>query len=119
MTTIGIGDGATWAPEECTLPTAARPLRVAEFDRLFAAALRSVQRVGPTRLRLVLDGASETDTTARDLAARESECCSFFSFEFANVDDELTVDVIVPVVHANVLDALSARALAAAEAGTR
>ena len=30
-----------WAPDACTLPTSERPLRVAEFDDLFAYVLRS------------------------------------------------------------------------------
>src|SRR5947209_12417027 len=35
----------TWVPVgACTLPTRKQPLRVAEFDALFAAALRSVER---------------------------------------------------------------------------
>ncbi|ACZ87769.1 hypothetical protein [Streptosporangium roseum] len=46
-----------WAPAECTLPTAEQPLRVAEFDALFAGALRGHQRLAPTHLRLRLDGA--------------------------------------------------------------
>ncbi|WP_245718914.1 hypothetical protein [Micromonospora rhizosphaerae] len=37
-----------WVPEACTLPTAERPLRVAEFDELFATALRGQTRLSPT-----------------------------------------------------------------------
>jgi hypothetical protein len=36
----------TWAQEPCTLPTAERPLRVAEFDELFASARGQWKRVG-------------------------------------------------------------------------
>ena len=32
----------------CTLPTAERPFRVAEFDALFATHVTSVTRVDPT-----------------------------------------------------------------------
>ena len=35
-----IVDPLDWAPEACSLPTAERPLRVAEFDELFTAVLR-------------------------------------------------------------------------------
>ena len=68
-----------WAPDACTLPTAERPLRVAEFDDLFTAVRRS-ERPLPTRLDLVLP--RNIEATCRDLARRESECCSFFTFEF-------------------------------------
>jgi hypothetical protein len=33
-----------WVPEACTLPTVEQPLRVAEFDDLFATALRGIAR---------------------------------------------------------------------------
>jgi hypothetical protein len=32
----------TWVPDACTLPTEEVPLRVAEFDALFASTLRRV-----------------------------------------------------------------------------
>ncbi|MEV4115634.1 hypothetical protein [Nonomuraea sp. NPDC049695] len=103
-----------WAPAECTLPTAERPLRVAEFDELFAAALRGLERVGPTHLRLMLDGGSQVEETARDLTARETRCCSFFAFSLTPGDARLVVDVEVPAAHVGVLDGLQARAEEAA-----
>ncbi|MFI7416085.1 hypothetical protein [Nonomuraea sp. NPDC049684] len=36
-----------WTPSACTLPTAERPLRVAEFGELFARTART--RRGPSR----------------------------------------------------------------------
>ena len=92
-----------WAPQACTLPTAERPVRVAEFDELFATGLRGQQRLARTRLRWRLDVAAEA--AARDLTSRESECCSFFTF--APAGDALQLDVEVPAVHAGVLDALA------------
>ncbi len=68
----------TWVPESCTLPTVEQPLRVVEFDQLFTDALLGVERAAPTVLRLALEPAA--DQRARELAARESECCAFFSF---------------------------------------
>ncbi|MFI6604458.1 hypothetical protein ACIBHX_50225 [Nonomuraea sp. NPDC050536] len=103
-----------WAPAECTLPTEERPLRVAEFDELFATALRGLERVAPTHLRLTLDGGSQVEETARDLAARETSCCSFFAFSLTPSDTRLVVDVEVPSAHARVLDGLQARAVEAA-----
>ncbi|MFB9678653.1 hypothetical protein [Streptosporangium vulgare] len=127
-----------WAPSECALPTGERPLRVAEFDALFASALGGLERVSQTHLRLSLrddgqgdqaDQAERTDLAdrtdeahqigpveevARDLVARETACCSFFTFTFTRERDGLVLDVEVPVTHGGVLDGLAARALAAA-----
>lgn len=96
--------------EACTLPTAERPLRLAEFDDLFAIALRGQQRLSPTRLRWRLDPAAEQ--AARDLTGRESECCSFFCFTFAPADGAVHLDVTVPEARVDVLDALADRAAA-------
>ena len=85
-----------WAPDACTLPTVERPLRVAEFDDLFTAVRRS-ERGLPTRLDLVLP--RDIEAAARDLARRESDCCSFFTFDFESVGDDA-------VMHIDVLDAL-------------
>ena len=42
--------------DACTLPTAERPLRLAEFDELFATAVRRVERRGDeVRIHLVGD----------------------------------------------------------------
>ena len=48
----------TWVPEACTLPTVDRPLRLAEFDDLFATALWEQQRISPTELWWRLDPAA-------------------------------------------------------------
>ncbi|MFI6213260.1 thioredoxin family protein [Nocardia brasiliensis] len=99
-----------WAPvDACTLPTAQQPLREAEFADLFATALRAVTRLSRTRLRLELDPAIEA--TARDLARRESSCCSFFSFDFTSDDStRLWMDIDVPPARVEVLDGLAAHA---------
>jgi hypothetical protein len=67
-------------PGACTLPTANRPLRLAEFDDLFAAAVRRVEPVDATHARLHLTGPAGLAARVRDLAARETQCCSFFTF---------------------------------------
>ncbi|GAA2865742.1 hypothetical protein GCM10010517_25150 [Streptosporangium fragile] len=99
-----------WAPAECTLPTEERPLRVAEFDALFASALRGLERVAPTHLRLVLDGGAQVEETTRDLTARETGCCSFFTFTLTPGGERLSLDVEVPEAHTEVLDGLAVRA---------
>jgi hypothetical protein len=107
-----------WAPlDGCTLPTAEQPLREAEFDALFATALRSVERPATTWLRLNLDAGAAVETRARDLTARESSCCSFFDFRLTAADGGLTLDVRVPQARTEVLDGLARRAEAARAAG--
>ena len=96
--------------EACTLPTTERPTRIREFDDLFATALRGLHRMSPTQLRWWLDPASEA--TARDLTARETQCCSFFTFTFAADENEVRLDVQVPTGRVDVLDALARRAAA-------
>jgi len=103
--------------DECTLPSAERPLRLAEFDALFAAAVRRVETLGPTHARLHLTGPAGLEATVRDLIARETECCSFFAFtttasSFAAVD-HLTLVIEVPAAYAEVLAALVERAVPA------
>ncbi|WP_262286544.1 hypothetical protein [Micromonospora sp. MA102] len=103
----------SWVPDACTLPTAERPLRLAEFDQFFRAAVRGADRVSAEHLRLRLDGGEHVEETARALTARESSCCSFFAFDIArHGPDLLTLDVRVPAAHVDVLDALAARATA-------
>jgi hypothetical protein len=103
-----------WVPDACTLPSAERPLRLAEFDRLFATSMRGLDRLGPDHIRLHLDGGDQVETTARDLAARETRCCSFFTFTIERPNPQMvTLDVTVPAGHVAVLDALADRATAA------
>ena len=52
---------------------------------------------------------AESEATARDLAMRETYCCSFFRFDFENAPEGLLMRVGVPTDHIDVLDALQAR----------
>lgn len=99
-----------WVVEACTLPHVERPLRLVEFDALFADGLTAQERLSPTVLRWTLD--PRVESTARDLAARESACCSFFMFEFTVGGEAVLLDVEVPSAQITVLDALAARASA-------
>ena len=66
-------DGLGWADVvACTLPPAERPLRLAEFDDLFARALRSIDRDGDTRVRLLLAGKAGLAERTQRLADAES-----------------------------------------------
>jgi hypothetical protein len=97
-----------WAPSACTLPTAERPLRRAEFDQLFADHLRAADRVDANTLDLLLTAGSRA--TATDLTARENECCSFFTFTFTEApDDHIRLRIHVPPAYVAVLDGLAGR----------
>lgn len=106
-----------WAPQACTLPTAALSLRVAEWDALFSERLTSVSRPQPLRLRLDLAGGPGVEERIRDLVVRETECCSFFTFTFttASGGDRIRLDISVDQPHEAVLDVLAARSLAGGE----
>jgi hypothetical protein len=106
-------------PRACTLPTDAQPLRVAEFDMLFAGAVAPTVRVSPTHLRVHLATGDTVAATTQDLLARETECCAFFTFTLRRSADSTTLDVRVPPEHATVLDAVGHRAETARLAGRR
>lgn len=99
-----------WAPQACTLPTEERPLRVAEFDALFAEAVQNVRRVDATSLSLDLQPQSVVAAQAADLVVRETGCCSFFTFSLVATGGSLRLEIKVPEQHADVLEALAVRA---------
>ncbi|MBM2617879.1 hypothetical protein JIG36_20180 [Actinoplanes sp. LDG1-06] len=100
-------------PEACTLPTVEQPLRLAEFDELFTT-VTTAERIDATHARLRLTGPAGLADRVRDLTARETECCSFFTFTVSatpSADEEsVLLDVEVPPAYANVLAALIGRA---------
>jgi hypothetical protein len=104
-----------WVPQSCTLPTEERPLRVAEWDGLFAERLRATSRPEPLRLRFNLGSDTSIEEQVRDLVERESGCCSFFTFTVDAGSGAVLLDVEVDETHAPVLDALAVRAGAAAD----
>jgi len=102
-----------WAPEACTLPTAEQPLRQAEFDALFTASARGGERLAPQHLRVSLTGAADLAESVRDLAERETACCSFFTFAVTTPQPgQVQLDIEVSPAHVDILDALQARAIA-------
>jgi hypothetical protein len=103
-------DGDDWVPVACTLPAAEQPLRMREFDELFAQALVGVDRLAPTILRLSLAGGKPVAARARNLTARESECCAFFTFTVTVGEAGVKIDVTVPAAQMAVLEALAERA---------
>src|ERR1022692_455461 len=109
--------GAEWAPQACTLPLSDRPLRAAEFDRLFAQAIRGIERPEPARLRFDLEPSPQVAGQAAELVTAETGCCSFFTFALTATAGRLTLDVSVPAAQIEVLDGLASRA-ARISAGT-
>ena len=101
-----------WAAASCTLPTAEQPLRLAKFDDFFRASVRRSTRTSSTRLDLLI--LAETDAVARDLADRETTCCSFFRFTFGRAQDGAVMGIDVTNDHVDVLDALQTRILSVA-----
>src|SRR4051812_26441208 len=114
---------ADWVPVEvCTLPTAAQPLRMAEFDSLFAASLRAVEHPAgdATRARLLLAGDVDLPGRVQRLAEAETGCCSFFTFALTSLAADqpdagdvaavVALDIEVPPARADVLAALVQRA---------
>ncbi|MEU2658375.1 hypothetical protein ABZ615_24030 [Streptomyces sp. NPDC007325] len=102
----------SWVPQSCALPTEGQPLRVAEWDALFAERLASSARPEPLRLRLGLISGPGVERRVRELAAREAACCSFFAFTVTLGDALTFLDIVVDPAHEAVLDALSARTAA-------
>lgn len=103
-----------WVPDACTLPTVERPLRVREFEHLFGNALTAVSaRPDGRSLRLALADGPGVYETAADLAARESECCSFFLFNVTRGSGTVTMDVRVDELHVDVLSGVERLARAA------
>jgi hypothetical protein len=97
-----------WAPASCTLPTAERPVRAAEFDELLATAHR-VTRPEPGRLSLELEHTPEIAAAAAGLAVRETGCCGFFTFALTISAGLLGLDITVGPAHVDVLDAMAGR----------
>ncbi|GIF75265.1 hypothetical protein [Asanoa siamensis] len=99
------------APDACTLPTAEQPLRVAEFESLFAGRVESVSRADSRHARIVLHGSPGLADRVRDLTARENECCAFFGFtitaDAAAPTGSVTLAIEVPAAYADVLDGLA------------
>jgi hypothetical protein len=103
-----VSTSESWAPHACTLPTADRPLRMAEFDELLGA-VRGVERTAPSTLSLTLEPTPDRASRVADLAMRETGCCSFFTFALTASGGVLRLDITVPAEQLEILDALAAR----------
>lgn len=66
-----------------------------------------MRRPAPTRLEV--DLSADAEAAGRDLAARESQCCSFFAFDFRADASAVVMGVEVPAAYTDVLDAFTGR----------
>jgi hypothetical protein len=98
------------APDACSLPVADQPGRVGEWDTLFQKAVREIETV-PGGVRFELDRSRAKVAAVADLADRESQCCAFFTFGVRVASDALALSVDADPEHAEVVQALAARAL--------
>jgi hypothetical protein len=95
----------------CTLPAGERPLRLAQFDDLFARSLRAVGRTGDSQARLVLAGDADLAEQTQRLADAEAACCSFFTFTVTpGAAGQVVLDIEVPAAYSDVLGGLVSRA---------
>jgi hypothetical protein len=101
-----------WVPAACTLPTAEQPLRRGEFDALFAEDVISVNQLSPLQVRLELRPDAEVAARAASLAAKETGCCSFFTFGLSITEGRVAMTVSTEPAHEAVLAALGGRAQA-------
>lgn len=113
MAFIELTEDTSWVPDSCTLPTAAQPVRMSEFDELLRTAVTGQERTGATSLRLMLKADPAVAATTAELAAREANCCGFFAFTLTITGLDLHLTVEVPPAQVDVLEALAQRAAAA------
>jgi hypothetical protein len=107
------------AEDFCTLPTVARPLRVAELDDLFQDQTAAPRWIDRYRVEFTLAGGDDLYEQVSDLVARESACCSFFDFSITRPAREaaqgpsLALRVGVPASRHDVLEGLTNHAVSA------
>jgi len=96
-------------PSACSLEPAEQPGRVAEWDSLFATAVRSVLPVDGG-VHLLLAPAAGRASVVADLAEREAQCCAFLSFDLAVTASTLVLAVTADDEHGDVVAMLAGRA---------
>ena len=101
----------------CTLPTAERPLRAAEWGDLLASAATGIRRTAAQQVTVRLRPDPAVAARAGDLAVRETQCCSFFTFGLIASGGGLELTVAVPAAQTAVLDALLDQAAGAVTGG--
>ena len=109
------GHTGVLAPDACSLPIDERPRRAAEFGDLFATSLLAVERPSALTTHFRLAAGPRVAEDVADLVARETQCCSFFTFDLVPDEDSLLLKVSVPASQVAVLDGMTAMATAASQ----
>lgn len=110
MTDHRLDPPTTSVPPACTLPVAEQPLRLAEFDDLLRRDVRAIHRIDAGSVQLELAPGPEVAARVAELAARETACCSFFTFTLTVAEGLLVLGIRTPPSYADVLDSFSALA---------
>lgn len=103
-----VDDG--WVPASCTLPAADQPLRRDEFDAPFSHDLIGVDQPTGGVLRFELRADPDVAARAAGLAAQETGCCSFFTFDLTITEGKVDMLVSTGPAHEPVLAELATRA---------
>ena len=88
------------------MPPAQQPVRAAEWGDLFGTAVLDIHRFTRSSARLELRPDPMVAARAADLAARETQCCSFFTFNQIATGGKLTLEIGVLTEQIAALDAL-------------
>jgi hypothetical protein len=103
----------------CTLPTPARPLRVAEFEELFTDQIAGPRWLDTYLVEFTFDDSDDRYDQVNDLVTREMSCCPFFDFSItkeprvATQQPVVMLRVGVPASRHDVLEALTSGAVEA------
>jgi hypothetical protein len=103
----------------CTLPTPARPLRVAEFEELLRDQIAGPRWLDKHFVEFTFDDAGNRYDQLNDLVTREMACCPFFDFSITKESGVATqrplvmLRVGVPASRHDVLEALTSGAVEA------
>lgn len=81
-------------PIVCTAPADGGPEGIAEYQRLFAAALVGRERT-VEGIRFRFHDTDGIEAWVRDLADREKACCAFFAFTITSAGGEVLWDATV------------------------
>ena len=118
MSTTDVTVDSSWAPPSCTLPTTDQPLRIQQFDQLFADAVTAVERIAPSTARFTLRPEPHLAARAAELSSRETSCCSFFTIALTFTQGAVNLHITVPATNVAILDALTDRARMISSHGT-
>lgn len=102
MRQLPVHDGGA----SCTVDEQGAARRNVEFADIARRGLRHRDRTDDGDVRLTFDKDEQLEEAVRQVFARESECCAFFTFDIRDKGGELVVTATAPDDKADYLDAL-------------